>query len=117
MIQNRVSFPYDLIPCSPTPSIHIRLHVTRTKISSRNESFRNKFILVVAPDQNFPSGMKSSRIFHKNHVDEVRSHSGTELSTWMGWADQLIRIFIPPMFVHGRWETLASSIRSLTEIE
>ena len=52
-------------------------------------SFRNEFILVVAPDRNFCSRTESALTFHKYRVKEVRVHSGMELGTWIGWADQL----------------------------
>ena len=71
-------------------------------------SFQNEFIPVVASDHIFRSGMKFWRTFHKYRVKEVRAHSGRELGTWIGWADQLIGSFDPPMFLphfHTRMTT------------
>ena len=52
------------------------------KISSRNELFQNEFIPIVVP-----GGIFRSETFHKYHLEEVRTYSGTELATWIGWAD------------------------------
>ena len=52
-------------------------------------SFQNEFILVVALD----------RTFQKYHIKAVRTHSGTELGTWMEWADQQTDTFNPSMFL------------------
>ena len=70
-----------------------------TKISFRNKSFQNEFIPVVAPNRNFRFGTKSSQTFHEYHVKEIRAHSGMELGTWIGWANQLTDTFAdPPVF-------------------
>ena len=73
-------------------SIYICLHDTN-QIVFRNESFQNDFIPVVASDPNFRSRTKSVCTFHQCHVKEVRAHSGTEISKWIGWADQLTHVF------------------------
>ena len=87
LIPDRVSFRYDLIPAPYWVSIFVYM------IPAKN-SFHNEFIPVVALDRNFRSGTKSGRTFHKYHVKEVRAHSGTELGTRIGWADQLTHTYI-----------------------
>ena len=39
------------------------------------------------------------RTFHKNHIKEVRAHTGAELVTWFGWADHVTHNSDPPTFL------------------
>ena len=75
------------------------VYMILTKIVFRNESFQNDFIPVVASDRNFRSRTKSVCTFHQCHEKEVRVHSGTEISKWIGWADQLTHLFDPSMLL------------------
>ena len=62
------------------PSIYIHLHDTNTNFIPER----------VTPERVHPgnSGSRSGGTFHKYHAKEVRAHSGMELGTWTGWADQ-----------------------------
>ena len=80
------------------------------KISFEYKSFQNDFIPVVAPDRSVRPETKSGRTLHKYHVKEVRAHSGAELGAWIGWADQLTRIFDPPMFFPHFYSRMRSSM-------
>ena len=63
--------------------------MTPSKISFWHESFQSELIPVVATNRNVCSNTMSDRTFNRYHVKEVRAHSGKELDTWIGWADQL----------------------------
>ena len=105
-IPDRVSFRYDFIPVPYQVSVFV--YMILTKIVFRNESFQNNFIPVVASDRNFRSRTKSVCTFHLCHVKEVRVHSGTEISKWIGWADQLTHVFDLSMLLqhfHSRMRT------------
>ena len=54
---------------------------------------------MVAPDRNFRSGAKCGRLLYKYHIKGLQAHSGMELGTLIGWADQLTHILDPPMFL------------------
>ena len=62
-------------------------------------AFQNEFIPVVTQDRNIRSRTKSGRTFHNYHVKEVGAYSGTELDTWIGWADQLTHTFDLSVFL------------------
>ena len=97
---DRVSFRYCTTSSRPhTEYLYLVYRIPWT-ISFQNAALlRYEFISVVAPDRNFHSGMKSGRTFHKYHVKEVQAHPDMELGTWIGWADQLTRVFDLPMFL------------------
>ena len=46
----------------------------------------------------------------------MRAHSGMELGTWNGWADQLTHIFDPPMFLPHFSSRMTTSMQTWNEI-
>ena len=70
--------------------VSVFVYLMPTKISFQDDSaFQNGVIPVVAPHRKFCSRTRSGSTFHRYHLKEVRGHSGAELDTWIGWADQL----------------------------
>ena len=74
---------------------------------------------VVASDPNFRSRTKSVYTFHQCHVKEVQVHSGTEISKWIGWADQLTHVFDPSMLLqhfHSRMRTSLLNVKQTMRV-